>query len=54
MSDNAGDNDTCLQELGKLLGFNSEWAKKSRVLCLGHIIDLIVKAVLFGKGVSKL
>ena len=54
MADNAGDNDTCMQELGKLLGFPDEWAKIARVRCLGHIIDLVVKAVLFGKGVSKL
>ena len=29
-------------------------AKKERLRCVGHIINLIVKALIYGKGVSKL
>ena len=29
-------------------------AKKERLWCVGHIINLIVKALIYGKGVSKL
>ena len=29
-------------------------AKKERLWCLGYIINLIVKALIYGKGVSKL
>ena len=28
--------------------------KKERLQCVGHIINLIVKALIYGKGVSKL
>jgi hypothetical protein len=28
--------------------------KDARIRCIGHIINLIVKAILFGKGLSKL
>src|SRR6266480_5424890 len=51
MMDNAGDNDTILKEL--TTGFNID-VNFSRLRCLGHIINLVVKALLFGKGVSKL
>ena len=29
-------------------------AKKERLWCVGYIINLIVKALIYGKGVSKL
>ena len=29
-------------------------AKKERLWCVGHIIDLIVKALIYSKGISKL
>ena len=29
-------------------------AKKERLWCVGHIINLIIKALIYGKGVSKL
>jgi hypothetical protein len=51
MMDNARDNDTMLACLAKIYPID---AKSSRLRCLGHIINLVVKALLFGKGVSKL
>jgi len=52
MMDNAGDNDTLLEAITDIIpGINPNW---SRLRCIGHIINLIVKALLFGKGVSKL
>jgi hypothetical protein len=51
MMDNAGDNDTMLKELATQFDINVD---HSRMRCLGHIINLVVKALLFGKGVSKL
>ena len=50
MMDNAGDNDTMLKELATRFDIN---VSHSRLRCLGHIINLVVKALLFGKGVSK-
>jgi hypothetical protein len=43
--DNAGNMDTSMQTLGKELGFDP---KLRRVRCFGHIINLVVKAILFG------
>jgi len=52
MMDNAHDNDKLMDNLAqKLPDFDS---KTRRLRCAGHIINLIVKAALFGKGVSKL
>jgi hypothetical protein len=50
MMDNAKDNDTALTELATRFDID---AKSSRLRCLGHVINLVVKALLFGKGVSK-
>jgi hypothetical protein len=50
MMDNAKDNDTALQGLAEEFDFDVDF---SRLRCLGHIINLVVKALLFGKGVSK-
>ena len=50
MMDNAGDNDTALQALAEEFDFDVDF---SRLRCLGPIINLVVKALLFGKGVSK-
>ena len=50
--DNAGDNDTLIEAVAERIpGINPKW---SHLRCAGHIINLIVKALLFGKGVSKL
>lgn len=51
MMDNARDNDTMLASLAKIYPID---AKSSCLRRLGHIINLVVKALLFGKGVSKL
>lgn len=48
--DNASNNDSCIIALAKT--FNID-AKHQRLRCGGHIINLIVKAILFGKGVGK-
>jgi len=44
--DNAGNNDTCMQELGLELNFNPKFR---RLRCAGHMINLMAKQVLFGK-----
>jgi hypothetical protein len=51
MMDNAGNNDTCIGELAKQYPTITQ---QSRLRCVGHILNLIVKALLFGTGVSKL
>lgn len=43
--DNASNNETCLKELGDTLGF--DW-KRRRLRCMGHIINLIARQILFG------
>jgi hypothetical protein len=51
MMDNASNNDTCIGELAKQYPTITQ---QSRLRCVGHILNLIVKALLFGTGVSKL
>ncbi|KAM3552688.1 hypothetical protein MY1884_007078 [Beauveria asiatica] len=48
--DNAGDNDKCLEALQR--SFRSIDPEVDRIRCIGHVINLVVKALLFGKGVS--
>jgi len=43
--DNASNNDTAIEEIGRALGFDG---KRRRIRCFGHIINLAVKALLFG------
>lgn len=43
--DNAGNMDTATEEIAEVLGFNP---KKRRVRCFGHVLNLVVKALLFG------
>jgi len=45
------DNNTILKELATRFNINISYL---RLRCLGYIINLIIKALLFGKGVSKL
>src|SRR5437667_11128022 len=47
MMDNAKDNDICVRELAMTFGLNED---QSRLHYIGHIINLIVKAALSGKG----
>jgi len=49
--DNATDNDTMLKELATRFNINVGYL---RLWCLGYIINLVIKALLFGKSVSKL
>jgi hypothetical protein len=51
MIDNIMDNDIILKELATQFNININY---SRLRCLGYIINLIIKALLFNKGVSKL
>ena len=51
MMDNASSNDTCIEELSRRY---STVNHQSRLRCVGHMLNLIVKALLFGQGVSKL
>ncbi|KAK8869252.1 restless-like transposase [Apiospora arundinis] len=43
--DNATNNDAAMEAIGKELGFS---ALERRVRCIGHVINLVVKALLFG------
>jgi hypothetical protein len=49
--DNATDNNTMLKELVTRFDINISY---SRLRCLSYIINLVIKALLFSKGVSKL
>jgi len=48
--DNAADNGRCLEALQR--SFSSIDPESDRIRCIGHIINLVVKALLFGEGVS--
>ena len=47
--DNASNNDSCIEALAEEFGFN---AKHHRLRCIGHIINLVAKALLFGNNVE--
>lgn len=47
--DNAANNDTALKVIGEQLGFR--WEER-RVRCFGHIINLVVRALLFGSEID--
>jgi len=49
--DNATDNDTMLKELATRFNINVSYL---RLRCLGYIINLVIKALLFSKSISKL
>jgi hypothetical protein len=49
--DNATDNNTMLKELATRFDINISY---SRLRYLSYIINLVIKALLFSKGVSKL
>jgi hypothetical protein len=50
VTDNAGNNDTVINSLCDLLGLE---ARSRRLRCLGHIINLAVKAFLYGKNTES-
>lgn len=45
--DNAGNNDTAIAEVARRLGKGEKWARWRRLRCLGHIINLIARALFF-------
>ncbi|EXU94742.1 hAT family dimerization domain protein [Metarhizium robertsii] len=47
--DNAPNNDTAMKTIGERFGFCSI---KRRGRCFGHVINLVVKAILFGKDID--
>ncbi len=49
MLDNALNNDTTLVELANTMGFNP---KEKRLRCMGHVLNLIAEAYLYGQDVS--
>ena len=54
MTNNAGDNNTAIAQILKLLNLPDNWAEQSQYQYLSHIIDLVVNALLFGRSISKL
>ncbi|EKG08943.1 Ribonuclease H-like protein, partial [Macrophomina phaseolina MS6] len=46
ITDNADNNNACLEALAKEHGFDVKWR---RLRCCGHIINLVVRRILFGK-----
>jgi hypothetical protein len=50
MLDNAESNDTCLEALARWFPMD---VSSRRLRCIGHIINLVVRAVIFGSNVSK-
>ncbi|KAJ6790307.1 hypothetical protein PWT90_10996 [Aphanocladium album] len=50
MLDNADSNDTCLQTLAQWFPMD---VGRRRLRCIGHIINLVVRAVIFGSNVSR-
>src|SRR5687767_3009282 len=50
MLDSVESNDTCLEALAKR--FPMDFSRR-RLRCIGHIINLVVRAVIFGSNVSK-
>ena len=50
MLDNAESNDTCLEALARWFPMD---VGRRRLRCIGHIINLVVRAVIFGSNVAK-
>ncbi len=47
--DNADNNDTCMRSLAQQYPINVD---EQRLRCFGHVVNLVVKALLFGEGLS--
>lgn len=47
VADNASENDTCVKDLEDTFGYRRGWR---RVRCMGHIINLVARALLFGES----
>ncbi len=50
MLNNAESNDTCLETLARWFPMD---VSQHRLRCISHIINLVVRAVIFGTNVSK-
>ena len=50
MADNATNNNELYKHFSKSLFI----PKKERLWCIGYILNLIIKALIYGKGISKL
>jgi hypothetical protein len=48
--DNADNNDTCLRALAEKYTIDEA---EQRMRCFGHVVNLVVKALLFGEGLAK-
>lgn len=48
--DNAGDNDTALRALSQRFVIEEH---EQRLRCFGHVVNLVVKALLFGEGLTR-
>jgi hypothetical protein len=48
--DNADNNDTCLRALAENYPIDEA---EQRMRCFGHVVNLVVKALLFGEGLTK-
>jgi hypothetical protein len=46
--DNATNNDTCVESIARDFGWPRAEAKRRRLRCMGHIINLVAQAFLFG------
>jgi hypothetical protein len=51
VTDNVSNNDTALDVMANKLDFNKDY---KRLQCMGHIVNLIAKAVLYGKDPASL
>ena len=51
VTDNAGNNDTALDAIAAELNFN---AKHRRLRCMGHILNLVARSILFGQDPDAL
>ena len=51
--DNAANNDTAMEAIAKRFNLPGG-SQQRRIRCIGHVINLIVKALLFGKGYEAL
>lgn len=51
VTDNAENNDTCLEDLGTEFGFDKQ---HKRLRCCGHIINLVARSILFGTDAMRL
>jgi hypothetical protein len=51
VSDNASNNDTCIEALGSEVEFDHF---ERRIRCIGHVINLVARSLLFGKELEAL